>query len=70
MQDAVAAANILAGPLRAGVVTDGNLAAVQARRAFPMRVIQWVQVVVQNKLLSPAQELLAKMPGATPNPFA
>ena len=54
VQDAVAAANILAEPLRAGAVTAAQLAAVQARRAFPMRVIQRVQVIVQNKLLSPA----------------
>jgi 2-polyprenyl-6-methoxyphenol hydroxylase-like FAD-dependent oxidoreductase len=54
VQDAVAAANILAEPLRAGAVTTEHLAAVQARRAFPMQVIQRVQVIVQNKLLSPA----------------
>jgi 2-polyprenyl-6-methoxyphenol hydroxylase-like FAD-dependent oxidoreductase len=54
VQDAVAAANILAEPLRAGSVTSDDLAAVQQRRTFPVRVIQWVQVVVQNKLLSPA----------------
>jgi len=54
VQDAVAAANILAEPLRAGNVTRAQLAAVQARRAFPMRVIQRMQVIVQNRLLSPA----------------
>src|SRR3954447_12427303 len=54
VQDAVAAANILAEPLRAGAVTTEHLAAVQERRAFPMQVIQRVQVIVQNKLLSPA----------------
>jgi 2-polyprenyl-6-methoxyphenol hydroxylase-like FAD-dependent oxidoreductase len=54
VQDAVAAANILAEPLRAGFVTNEHLAAVQRRREFPMKVIQWVQVVVQNRLLSPA----------------
>ena len=54
VQDAVAAANILAEPLRVGTVTRAQLAAVQARRAFPMRVIQRMQVIVQNRLLSPA----------------
>jgi 2-polyprenyl-6-methoxyphenol hydroxylase-like FAD-dependent oxidoreductase len=54
IQDAVAAANILAGPLRAGNVTRAHLAAVEKRRDFPMRVIQRIQVIVQNKLLSPA----------------
>jgi 2-polyprenyl-6-methoxyphenol hydroxylase-like FAD-dependent oxidoreductase len=54
VQDAVAAANILAEPLRAGSVTAAHLAAVQARRAFPTQVIQRMQVIVQNKLLTPA----------------
>jgi 2-polyprenyl-6-methoxyphenol hydroxylase-like FAD-dependent oxidoreductase len=54
VQDAVAAANILAEPLRLGMLTHEHLAAVQKRRALPTRMIQWVQVVVQNRLLSPA----------------
>ena len=54
VQDAVAAANILCEPLRANAVTRDHLAAVQERRTFPMRVIQRMQVIVQNKLLSPA----------------
>ena len=54
VQDAVAAANILAEPLRLGTVTRDHLAAVQERRSFPMRVIQRMQVIVQNNLLSPA----------------
>jgi 2-polyprenyl-6-methoxyphenol hydroxylase-like FAD-dependent oxidoreductase len=44
VQDAVAAANILAGPLKAGLVTREHLAAVQRRRSLPMRVMQWLQV--------------------------
>jgi 2-polyprenyl-6-methoxyphenol hydroxylase-like FAD-dependent oxidoreductase len=54
VQDAVAAANILAEPLRSNAVTSEHLAAVQERREFPMKVIQRMQVVVQNRLLSPA----------------
>jgi 2-polyprenyl-6-methoxyphenol hydroxylase-like FAD-dependent oxidoreductase len=54
VQDAVAAANILAEPLRRRTVNRAHLAAVQARRTFPMRVIQRMQVIVQDKLLSPA----------------
>ncbi len=54
VQDAVAAANILAEPLRGGAVTREDLAAVQQRREFPMKVIQRMQVVVQDRLLSPA----------------
>ncbi len=51
IQDAVAAANILAAPLRAGTVTDETLAAIQKRREFPVRVTQKLQVVVQNNLI-------------------
>jgi 2-polyprenyl-6-methoxyphenol hydroxylase-like FAD-dependent oxidoreductase len=54
VQDAVAAANILAEPLSTRTVTRAHLAAVQARRMFPVRVIQRMQVIVQDKLLSPA----------------
>ena len=52
IQDAVAAANILAAPLREGRVSDVLLAAVQRRRTLPMRVIQWLQVQIQNNVLS------------------
>ena len=48
------AANILCEPLRSNTVSRQQLAAVQERRVFPMRVIQRMQVIVQNKLLSPA----------------
>jgi 2-polyprenyl-6-methoxyphenol hydroxylase-like FAD-dependent oxidoreductase len=54
IQDAVAAANILAEPLRKGAVARDQLAAVQRRREFPVKVIQRIQVIVQNRLLSPA----------------
>jgi 2-polyprenyl-6-methoxyphenol hydroxylase-like FAD-dependent oxidoreductase len=52
IQDAVAAANILAAPLKAGRVTDADLAAVQRRRTLPMKVIQWIQVQIQERVLS------------------
>ena len=51
IQDAVAAANILAAPLKAGRVTSAHLEAVQRRRSLPMKVIQWIQVQVQDRLL-------------------
>ena len=54
IQDAVAAANILVAPLKAGRVTREHLDAVQRRRSLPMRIIQQIQVVVQNRLLAPA----------------
>jgi 2-polyprenyl-6-methoxyphenol hydroxylase-like FAD-dependent oxidoreductase len=54
VQDAVAAANILAGPLRQGRVSDDMLAAVQKRREFPTRFTQRLQIVMQNNLIAPA----------------
>jgi 2-polyprenyl-6-methoxyphenol hydroxylase-like FAD-dependent oxidoreductase len=50
IQDAVATANILAAPLRAGTVTERDLAAVQHRREFPIRVTQAFQVFVQTRI--------------------
>ncbi len=54
IQDAVAAANLLTGPLREDRVTPADLRRVQRRRVFPTRVIQRVQLLVQNRLLAPA----------------
>src|SRR5205085_11454964 len=54
VQDAVAAANILAEPLRRGAVTEETLAAIQKRREFPTRMTQRVQLVLQNNLIGPA----------------
>jgi 2-polyprenyl-6-methoxyphenol hydroxylase-like FAD-dependent oxidoreductase len=51
IQDAVAAANILYAPLRAGTPSDADLARVQRRRTFPVRVTQAVQVFVQNHVI-------------------
>ncbi len=53
VQDAVAAANILTEPLRGGDLSEEDLAAVQARREFPVRVTQKMQVMVQNHVISP-----------------
>ena len=44
IQDAVAAANLLARPLRNGMADDEVLASVQRRREFPTRVTQRLQV--------------------------
>ena len=52
IQDAVAAANILAEPLARRALTEDHLNAVQARRLFPTRATQWMQVLVQNRVLS------------------
>lgn len=54
IQDAVAASNLLAAPLRAGRVTGGHLAAVQRRREWPTKVIQTVQRFIQNQVVAVA----------------
>jgi 2-polyprenyl-6-methoxyphenol hydroxylase-like FAD-dependent oxidoreductase len=54
VQDAVAAANILAEPLRRRVVTIENLRDVQRRREFPTRLTQRLQILVQNNIIGPA----------------
>ena len=56
IQDAVAAANLLAEPLVAGTLTDQHLAAVQRRREFPTRFIQGFQAVVQRQVVARALE--------------
>ncbi|ORW45685.1 remO protein [Mycobacterium paraense] len=51
--DAVAAANILSGPLRENRLTDADLAKVQKRRELPTRIIQAGQVFIQNRAVEP-----------------
>ena len=73
IQDAVATARILGGPLAWGNVTEEMLAAVQRRREFPTRVTQSLQAMVhgflggylgQDKPLKPplALRILTKLP--------
>jgi 2-polyprenyl-6-methoxyphenol hydroxylase-like FAD-dependent oxidoreductase len=52
VQDAVAAANRLAAPLRAGTMTDDDLQAIQARRMLPVRFTQWLQLTIQKRIIS------------------
>jgi 2-polyprenyl-6-methoxyphenol hydroxylase-like FAD-dependent oxidoreductase len=52
VQDAVAAANQLAAPLRAGWVSDGDLQAIQERRTLPVRFTQWLQLTIQKRVIS------------------
>ncbi|QUD88941.1 FAD-dependent oxidoreductase [Phenylobacterium montanum] len=66
IQDAVAAANQLAAPLREGRLSDADLAAIQKRRTLPMRLIQGLQVAVQERVLAPA--LKADQPFEPPWP--
>jgi len=51
VQDAVAAANILAGPLGRGENVDPLLARVEKRRLFPTRVIQAAQKAAQDRVI-------------------
>jgi 2-polyprenyl-6-methoxyphenol hydroxylase-like FAD-dependent oxidoreductase len=51
IQDSVAAANILAGPLARGAVSLADLEQVQRRRELPARVTQAVQVWIQDRLI-------------------
>jgi 2-polyprenyl-6-methoxyphenol hydroxylase-like FAD-dependent oxidoreductase len=52
VQDAVAAANKLARPLREGRLTDADLASVQARRLLPTQIVQLLQVQIQQRVIS------------------
>jgi 2-polyprenyl-6-methoxyphenol hydroxylase-like FAD-dependent oxidoreductase len=54
VQDAVAAANRLAAPLRTGQVKPADLEAIQRRRIWPARMTQRLQLLMQNRLIGPA----------------
>jgi 2-polyprenyl-6-methoxyphenol hydroxylase-like FAD-dependent oxidoreductase len=66
VQDAVAAANILSGPLARGACRASDLARVQKRREFPTRVVQRAQLLAQDLFLKRTLEgqLPQKMPVA------
>ena len=74
IQDAVAAANRLAAPLKAGTASDDDLRAIEARRTFPMRFTQGLQLIMQNRIISPTlastqrpkPPLLFRLVGAVP----
>jgi 2-polyprenyl-6-methoxyphenol hydroxylase-like FAD-dependent oxidoreductase len=52
IQDAVAAANMLAAPLAERRLTVDALARVQRRREWPTRVVQRLQVIAQNRIFA------------------
>jgi 2-polyprenyl-6-methoxyphenol hydroxylase-like FAD-dependent oxidoreductase len=54
IQDAVAAANILAEPLSRGPVNLETLNRVQARREFPTRMTQQLQALAHKRVIAPA----------------
>jgi 2-polyprenyl-6-methoxyphenol hydroxylase-like FAD-dependent oxidoreductase len=51
IQDAVAAANVLAAPLRLGTVTVNDLYRVQKRRVWPTRMTQRMQLFMQDRVI-------------------
>ncbi|HEV8619820.1 MAG TPA: FAD-dependent oxidoreductase [Nitrospiraceae bacterium] len=51
IQDAVATANLLAAPLRAGRPTVQDLQRVQQRREWPTSMTQRVQLMIQNRVI-------------------
>ena len=53
IQDAVAAANALAGPMAEGGDPDPLLHKVQDRRLFPTRIIQAAQKAAQDRIIGP-----------------
>ncbi len=63
VQDAVAAANLLARPLREGTLGDGDLARVARRRRLPTVVTQAFQRAVGRRVLAPT---LGGTSGGTP----
>jgi 2-polyprenyl-6-methoxyphenol hydroxylase-like FAD-dependent oxidoreductase len=54
IQDAVAAANVLAQALLVGTVTPEDLGQVQERREWPTRVTQGLQLLMQNRVVTRA----------------
>ncbi len=60
--DAVAAARMLAGPLRAGRVSTGQLARVQARRWFPTAILQALQRAIHANVVAVAVDGVDRPP--------
>jgi 2-polyprenyl-6-methoxyphenol hydroxylase-like FAD-dependent oxidoreductase len=54
IQDAVAAANLLAAPLRESRLSDADVQGVQARREWPTRMTQRLQLLMQSAIIAPA----------------
>jgi 2-polyprenyl-6-methoxyphenol hydroxylase-like FAD-dependent oxidoreductase len=61
IQDAVAAANILAGPLSRNSLSERHLENVQRRRMFPTRATQGLQILIQNRVLAPTLKSTTKI---------
>jgi len=66
IQDAVAAANILAGPMARGEDLDRLTPRVQKRRMLPVRVIQGLQRTVHERVIGAAFRSQTPKPGFLP----
>jgi len=70
IQDAVAAANLLAAKLQSGAtLSEDDLDEVRRRRLWPTRATQAVQVAIQNNVLVPVMASRAGEPLAVPLPM-
>jgi len=69
IQDAVAAANLLAAPLARGADVDPLLPRLQKRRLLPTRLIQSAQRTVHENLLTPVIAGLRGLPERPPLPM-
>jgi 2-polyprenyl-6-methoxyphenol hydroxylase-like FAD-dependent oxidoreductase len=65
VQDAAASANLL-GPVLLGndTIDESRLAAVQQRREWPTRIIQFIQTQAQKRLIAPALQAQGDAPNA------
>ncbi len=61
IQDAVAAANILADPLSRNSLSERHLENVQRRRMFPTRATQGLQILIQNRVIAPTLKSTTKI---------
>jgi len=63
IQDAAVASNVLGPRLRAGRVSVADLAAVQRRREWPVRIVQAYQQLMQDWMLAaPGGDGAGRMP--------
>ena len=70
IQDAVATANLLVGPLRTGTLSEDDLARVERRRKPPVRVMQALQLTLHNVVAKPGGGANLPSPAALRRIFA
>jgi 2-polyprenyl-6-methoxyphenol hydroxylase-like FAD-dependent oxidoreductase len=62
IQDAVATANRLAGPLLADTVSERDLVRVQRRRLWPVRRMQPIQLILHRRIAKPGSGISLAVP--------